>query len=166
MADPAGKVTTTIRADAAAASWDALSARNSCEHMSETLLLFRLQGVLRKSVQSETELDTGTRFSRSSRMDRIARSAVGGLDGLQSTRASISPRSGESTVGQVWRRVRSTRSTPSPHKQHAIVHPCFIDLQIPYSKHPTPFPHSHTLRDSCSLAVGVAHEGKMELCSQ
>ena len=111
MADPVGKVTATIRVGAAAASWDALSARNSCERLSETLLLcvFRLQGVLRTSVQSETELDAATRFSRSSRVDRIACSAADGLDVLQSTRASISPQSGDSTVGQVWRRVQDQR---------------------------------------------------------
>lgn len=99
-------------------SWDTLSARNSSERMSETSLLcyFCLQGVLRTSVQSETDPNAAQLVARAWEIGRIVRAVVGGLDELQSTRASLSPQSGESISGQRGRGPRSARSTPSPQK--------------------------------------------------
>jgi hypothetical protein len=99
-------------------SWDTSSARNSCERMSETSLLcyFCLRGVLRTSVQSETDPNAVQFVTRAWAIDRIVRAVVDGLDDLQTTRASLSPQSRESISGQRGRGARSARSTPSPQK--------------------------------------------------
>jgi hypothetical protein len=57
------------------ASWDTLSARNSCERMSETLLLcyFRLRGVLRTSVQSETDPNAAQLVARAWEIGRSSK---------------------------------------------------------------------------------------------